>query len=152
MNLDFKISGRIQKPISEVFDAVYNPKKISAYFVTGGASAPLNEGSTVTWEFADFPGPFPVTVKDCVKDKKIIFLWDATSPNQEGHPYKTTVEFIFEKLSTDNTLVTISEVGWENSESGYMDSRGNSQGWMHMLTCLKAYVEYGINLRAGFFK
>jgi hypothetical protein len=31
------------------------------------------------------------------------------------------------------------------------DLRGlfNAGGWMHMLVCLKGYLEYGINLRAG---
>ncbi|MBE8398177.1 ATPase, partial [Leptospira borgpetersenii serovar Hardjo-bovis] len=27
----------------------------------------------------------------------------------------------------------------------------NCQGWMNMSCCLKAYLEYGINLRKGFF-
>jgi len=27
----------------------------------------------------------------------------------------------------------------------------NSQGWMNMACCLKAWLEYGINLRKGMF-
>ena len=50
MTLEFRVNGRIGKPIAEVFDAVVNPKKLSGYFTTiGGASAPLAEGTTVTW-------------------------------------------------------------------------------------------------------
>lgn len=44
MDLKFEVYSKIKKPIKEVFDAVYNPKKLSGYFTTGGASAPLNEG------------------------------------------------------------------------------------------------------------
>ena len=43
--------------MDEVFDAVHNSDKLSGYFTAGGASAPLEEGATVTWDFADFPGP-----------------------------------------------------------------------------------------------
>ena len=50
MSLGFNVSGRIGKPVAEVFDAVVNPKKLSGYFTTlGGASAPLVAGTTVTW-------------------------------------------------------------------------------------------------------
>ena len=63
MELQFRVYGKIARPVAEVFDAVYNPTKLSGYFTTGGASAPLVEGSTVTWDFADFPGAFPVQVR-----------------------------------------------------------------------------------------
>ena len=39
--------------------------------------------------------------------------------------------------------------GWANTPEGLKDSHGNAGGWMHMLACLKGYLEYGINLRAG---
>lgn len=152
IDLKFTVQARIQKTVSEVFDAVYNPEKLSKYFVTAGASAPLDEGKTVTWEFADFPGPFPILVIQSVKNERLAFQWPAANPLKSGQPYQTTVEITFEKLSQDNTLVSISESGWEESDNGYKDSRGNSQGWMNMITCLKAYVEYGINLRQGMFK
>ena len=32
---------------------------------------------------------------------------------------------------------------------GEETSYGNAGGWMHMMCSLKAYLEYGINLRAG---
>lgn len=53
MELKFKVQTKIQKPVAEVFDAVYNPSKLSGYFTNGGASAPLDEGTTVEWAFAD---------------------------------------------------------------------------------------------------
>lgn len=152
IDLKFTVQARIQKTVSEVFDAVYNPEKLSKYFVTAGASAPLDEGKTVTWEFADFPGPFPILVIQTIKNERLVFQWPAANPLKNGQPYQTTVEITFEKLAQDNTLVSISESGWEESDNGYKDSRGNSQGWMNMITCLKAYVEYGINLRQGMFK
>ena len=71
MELQFRVYGKIARPVAEVFDAVYNPTKLSGYFTTGGASAPLVEGSTVTWDFADFPGAFPVQVRKVERDRLI---------------------------------------------------------------------------------
>jgi uncharacterized protein YndB with AHSA1/START domain len=37
MDLKFKISAHIARPVAEVFEAVADPKKLSGYFTTGGA-------------------------------------------------------------------------------------------------------------------
>ena len=65
--------------------------------------------------------------------------------------YNTKVEMSFEALGADSTLVKISESGWKETQSGLNSSYGNCQGWMNMACCLKAFVEYGINLRKGSF-
>ena len=145
MDLRFTVSVKIQKPVEEVFDGVYNPAKLSQYFTTAGASAPLDEGTTVMWEFADFPGAFPVQVKKVEKNKLISFEWGA----EDGTP--CTVEMKFEPVD-DSTLVSITEWGWPSTEAGLKSSYGNCQGWTQMLCAMKAYIEYGINLREGMFK
>lgn len=72
MELKFQVYGKIAKPVAEVFDAVYNPDKLGGYFTTGGASGPLDEGTSVTWDFADFPGAFPVQVKKVEPGRLIV--------------------------------------------------------------------------------
>jgi uncharacterized protein YndB with AHSA1/START domain len=158
MQLKFQVQTRIQKPIAEVFDAVYNPTKLSSYFTTGGATAPLNEGATVTWRFADYPGDVPVTVKKLVPNQLIVLQWDAYEPPEKTGTvppapvdYKTTVEMTFESLGPDNTLVRISESGWRETQKGLDGSYGNCHGWTQMSCSLKAFLEYGINLRKGFY-
>lgn len=153
MELKFEVQTKIQKPLAEVFDAVYNPNKLSHYFTMGGASGPLKEGTTVTWHFADSPGTpnyrhdrFPVRVKKVVQNSLIVLEWKA----QDGD-YNTRVEMRFESLGPESTLVRISESGWKENQAGLESSYSNCQGWMQMSCCLKAYVEYGINLRKGFF-
>ena len=39
-------------PVAEVFDAVYNPSKLSGYFTNGGASAPLELGARTLLQLA----------------------------------------------------------------------------------------------------
>lgn len=146
MELKFQIYAKIKKPVEEVFDAVYNPKKLSGYFTTGGASGPLDEGKSVTWDFADFPGAFPVQVKQMIKNKKIVLEW----ASNEGS--NTQVEMTFEPLDKESTLVKISESGWKQENQKSLDeSYSHCQGWTQMLGCLKTYVEHGINLRKFYF-
>jgi len=137
----------IQQPVREVFEAVYDPSKLTGYFTTGGASGPLKEGTTVYWEFADFPGPFPVQVKQVIQDKQIVIEW----PAAEGG-YNTQVSFVFESLNPQETKVSISETGWKETEQGIIASYRNCQGWAQMVMAMKAYLDYGINLRKGAYK
>ncbi|MDQ3136145.1 MAG: SRPBCC domain-containing protein [Gemmatimonadota bacterium] len=143
MELKFQVYAKIAKPVAEVFDAVYNPKKLSGYFTTGGASAPLDEGSTVTWDFADFPGAFPVHVRKVEPGKLIVLEWKATDGD-----YNTEVRMTFEPLDAGSTIVRISESGWQKTPKGLESSYGNCMGWSQMLCALKVYTEDGKNLRA----
>ena len=140
MELKFKVQAKIQKPVAEVFDAVRNPSKLSQYFTTGGASAPLDEGTKVIWRFADYPGDVEVSVKQVVPDKLIAFEWG-----------EQRAEIAFEALDDNNTLVSISEGTWPETQKGLDRSYGNCHGWTQMSCCLKAFVEYVINLRKGFY-
>ena len=80
MSLGFKVSGRIGKPVAEVFDAVVNPNKLSGYFTTiGGASAPLVAGTTVTWW-----GDMPVEVDEVEPNSRIVLRWDAHGPRRQA--------------------------------------------------------------------
>jgi uncharacterized protein YndB with AHSA1/START domain len=147
MELRFTVSGRIAKPVHEVFEAVVDPRRLSGYFTTGGAQGRLESGATVTWDFHDFPGAFPVEVVKVDEDREIVLRWEA----DDDGGYDTEVRMTFTALDDGGTMVSISESGWRNTDSGLRASYGNCGGWMQMLACMKAYLEYGINLRAGFF-
>lgn len=145
MSLGFRVSGRIGKPVAEVFDAVVNPKKLSGYFTTiGGASAPLVAGAKVVWW-----GKVPVEVDEVEKNNRIVLRWDATDADGKD---KTRIEMNFEPLDDGGTFVTIAEAGWHEDAVGLKKSYLNCEGWSQMLACMKAYVEYGINLRDGYYR
>jgi uncharacterized protein YndB with AHSA1/START domain len=143
MELKFQVQLKVQKPVAEVFDAVVNPGKLSGYFVQK-ASGPLRAGTTVQWQFAEVPGEHDVVVREVTRDARIVFEWEAS----EGG-YRTLVELVFLPLDAGNTMLQIRESGWRENAKGLESSYGNCGGWMHMAACLKAYLEYGINLRAG---
>jgi uncharacterized protein YndB with AHSA1/START domain len=160
MDLKFRVAARIARPVHEVFEAVADPDKLSHYFTTGGAKGRLEAGKTVTWDFHDFPGAFPVQVIEVEPDRKIVLEWKANEgepPNVEGGEtkavdYNTTVTMTFTPLDGDTrTMVEIEEKGWRETEGALKASYGNCQGWAQMLAALKAWMEYGINLREGMY-
>lgn len=158
MDLKFQVAGRIAKPVDEVFEAVVNPDTLSRYFTTGGAKGRLEAGATVTWDFHDFPGAFPVQVIEVVPNERIVFEWEANEgPPADGETvtgtgYNTRVTMTFAALDDGRTLVTIAEQGWRSTETGLRGSYGNCEGWTGMLCALKMWLEHGVNLRDGFYR
>ncbi|GGE55378.1 ATPase [Agaricicola taiwanensis] len=154
MNLSFSVYACVSKPVSEVFEAVADPDKLSRYFTTGGAKGRLEAGSTVTWDFHDFPGAFPVEVVEVEPDRRIVLHWGAVEPGKSGpdEEYQTTVTFTFEPVEDGRTKVSVSEEGWRDTAAGLAASYGNCMGWAQMLSALKAWLEYGINLRDGMYR
>ena len=148
--LRFSVSGRIARPVHDVFEAVADPAVLSEYFTTNGAEGRLVTGATVTWDFADFPGAFPVHVVEVEQDRRIVLQWQAQGDDDD--PYETTVTMEFESLDDGRTLVTIAEDGWRESGAGQEASYGNCEGWTGMLCAMKVWVEHGINLRDGFYR
>jgi uncharacterized protein YndB with AHSA1/START domain len=151
MELKFRVFAHISRPVHEVFEAVANPQELSHYFTTGGAKGRLEEGATVTWDFADFPGAFPVHVIEVVQDEKIVLEWQADDPGAEAD-YNVTVTMNFKPVDDGRTLVEIAEEGWHETPSALKGSYGNCMGWSQMLCALKMWVEHEINLREGMYK
>jgi uncharacterized protein YndB with AHSA1/START domain len=143
MKPTFEVQLKIRKPVADVFEAVVDPKKLTGYF-TRTASGRLASGETVMWSFPEFEGEFPVKVREVVANERIVLEWEA----EEGG-YDTLIEMAFKPLDDGATMVQIRESGWRETPKGVESSYRNCGGWMHMACCLKAYLEYGINLRAG---
>lgn len=152
MSYEFTVSGRIAKPVHEVFEAVADPKQLSHYFTTGGAEGRLATGATVIWDFHDFPGAFPVHVVEVVDDEKIVLRWDAAPEDDPAGLYQTTVTMTFEGLEDGRTLVRIHEAGFRENEAGRKASYGNCEGWTGMLAAMRVWLEHGIHFREGYYK
>jgi uncharacterized protein YndB with AHSA1/START domain len=147
--LSFTVSGRVSRPVAEVYEAVADPAQLSKYFTTGGARGRLERGAEVSWDFADFPGRFPVTVVEAQAPNRIVIEWDGNETVAD----RTRVVFEFAPIDDGaRTLVTITESSWRATDAGAKSAFGNCEGWTGMLAALKAWLEHGINLREGFYK
>ena len=141
--LEIKTALQILKPANEVFEAIVDPLKMSNYFISKG-SGRLEDEKQILWQFNEFDMEFPIQVGKIEKDKYISFYWEMDN-------IKLLVEIKLTLRGLKSTLVTITEKSRENNESGIKWLKGNTEGWANFLACLKAYLEYGINLRKGAF-
>ena len=141
--LEVEAALQISKPVDRVFEAIVDPAEMTNYFISR-SSGRLIEGEQVTWGFPEFEADFPITVDKVVKDSFVSFHWEV-----DGEMLH--VEITLSPVDGGSTIVTITEKSRENDEAGILWLRGNTAGWANFLACLKAYLEYGINLRKGAF-
>jgi uncharacterized protein YndB with AHSA1/START domain len=142
-SLEIKAALQILKPVNEVFEAIVDPIKMSNYFISK-SSGKMEEGKQIMWKFPEFDAEFPVRVGKIEINKYISFSWDMDS-------IELLVEIALTSKDNNATIVTITEKGRNNDEAGIKWLKGNTEGWANFLACLKAYLEYGINLRKGAF-
>lgn len=141
--LEIKTKLGILKPASEVFEAIIDPAKMTNYFISKSTGR-MEEGREVRWQFPEFEMEFPVQIGKIIKNEYISFCWDV-----EGN--RLLVEMNLSQRNGSSTVVTITEKEMQNNEAGIKWLKGNTEGWANFLACLKAYMEYGINLRKGAF-
>jgi len=140
--LEIKTALQVLKPVNEVFEAIADPDKMSVYFISK-SDGRIEAGKTLNWEFPEFEGSWPVKILKVAENKQIAFSWEVVS----GHI--TRAEINLEARENNSTLVRIHEKSMENDENGIKWLLSNTEGWSFFLACLKAYLEYGINLRKG---
>lgn len=131
----------ILKPLHEVFEAVVDNNKLNKYFVSKGSDS-LESNKTITWRWDDYNATHDIKVLKVEKDKYISFNWNVGNA-------ETLTEIFFEKRNDNLTLVKITEKDWSADYEGATHLMGQTEGWTNFLCCLKAYVEHGIDLRAG---
>lgn len=141
--LQIKTALRIAKPAQQVFEAIVNPEHMRRYFIAK-SDGRMEEGKTLHWQFPEFDMVFPIQVKK-VELNKIAYTWNDMEENE------TLVEMTLSPVSETETFLVITEGEKENNEAGIKWLKSNTEGWANFLACLKAYLEYGINLRKGAF-
>ncbi|MDR6846563.1 SRPBCC domain-containing protein [Flavobacterium granuli] len=140
MQLIAKATIQIQKPIEEVFEGIINPEKMTNYFISE-SNGPLETGKELIWKFPEFPVEVPVKDIKTEINRSVSFVWDK----------ETVVKIILEEQPDKSTVVKVTEDGKTYNEANLRWALGNTEGWANFLACMKAYLEYGIQLRKGAF-
>jgi len=137
-NIQVRTQLEVAQPPSRVFEAIINPEQMSQYFISSG-TGPMQSGETVHWKF-ERGGGIEVKVERIEPDKWVSFFWSAG-----GSKEFVTMELT--PVGDNGTLLKITESEWLPDEKGIAKGMQQTQGWMHFLCCMKAYLEYGIHLR-----
>jgi len=143
MKLHINVAIQIQKPAFEVFEAIVNPDQMSQYFISK-SSGKMEEGKSLVWNFPEFDADAPVRVGKIIANELITFYWEINQVEVE-------VEMQLQQKPDGSTVIRIIEKEMDNNDAGITWLKGNTEGWANFLACLKAYMEYGINLRKGAF-
>lgn len=142
--LQIKTGLRLAKPALAVFEAIADPEQMKNYFISK-SSGRMTEGTTVEWGFPEMDLTFPVHVQKAEPGKVLSFTWK----NMNGKETQVTIALTTVDAST--TFVEITEGDEELTEQGLQWLKSNTEGWANFLACLKAWLEFGINLRKGAF-
>jgi uncharacterized protein YndB with AHSA1/START domain len=142
--LEIKTALQILKPVSEVFEAIVDPAKMSNYFISESTGR-MEKGKNLVWKFPEFGKESPIRVDRIEKGRTISYFWH----DMDGK--ELLVNINLKAIGKEATVVTITEKSRENDEEGIRWLKSNTEGWANFLACLKAYLEYGINLRKGGF-
>ena len=141
--LSIKVKMQVGKTRNEVFEAIVNPDSMKKYFI-GSSTGRMETGKKLQWTFPEFDEIIPVQINTITPNELISFYWDNSGT-------QLLVEIYLTDSLQGSTLITITEKSMPISDAGLQWLSGNSFGWSNFLSCLKAYLEYGINLRKGAF-
>lgn len=145
-NAEANATLQITKSPSEVFEGIVDPGQMTNYFISK-SSGRMEAGARLMWEFPEFDGAYPVRVGELVQDELIRFYWDVDEVECEVGITLST------GAAPNSAVVRISEKGkFPDTESALKFMKSNTEGWANFLACLKAWLEYGINLRKGAFE
>lgn len=133
---------KILKPVNEVFEAFVDPSKIGDFWFSS-SSERWEQGKTITVRYDEYDAKGDIKIIEIELNKKIVFHWGV---NTEGNRVTITLN----ELGISESIIEITEEGFnENEENIISQMLDNKEGWVYMLTCLKGYLEYGVNLRAS---
>ncbi|EAQ63077.1 hypothetical protein MED121_24020 [Marinomonas sp. MED121] len=127
----------IRRPIAECFEAFVNPEITTKFWFTK-SSGRLELGKKVRWDWGMSGVGDSLTVKEREENHRILIEWDSDP---------TTVEWIFEPIGEDATLVKISNWDFPGSCDKVLPQAVDAKGGYTMvLAGMKAWLEHGIEL------
>ena len=129
----------IRQPVERVFDAFVNPEITTRFWFTR-ASAALEQGKTVHWDWEPFGVSAEVLVTALEPYQRIVIEWP-------GQGTTNTVEWLFTRREDGHTVVSIRETGFDLADRNVIEQVAEaSAGFSLVLAGAKAYLEHGLEL------
>lgn len=134
----------INTSANEVFEAIVNPKKIGGFWFSS-SSERWEQGKTIVLRYDEYEAEGAINVLEVEKAKKIVFSWGGE------HDEETVVTITLKELNSTKAIIEVNESGFKEGDPEIINKLlGKKEGWVYMLTCLKGYLENGVNdLRAS---
>ncbi|NRD78523.1 SRPBCC domain-containing protein [Bacillus sp. BRMEA1] len=143
MDTQVSTKMKILKPANEVFEAIVDPEKIGNFWFSR-SSERWEQGKTVTLRYNEYNAQGDIKVMEVEENWKIVFSWG-------GYGQETVVKITLKELNRSTTIIEVTESGLKEDDPEIVNKMmGQKEGWVYTLTCLKGYLENGVNtLRAS---
>jgi uncharacterized protein YndB with AHSA1/START domain len=134
---------KIDKPTNEVFEAIADPERIGNFWFSS-SSERWEQGRTLTLRYNEYDAEVVINVLEVEENRKIVFSWG-------GNDQETIVTITLKELDKMSTIIEVNESGLKEDNPELINKMiGQKEGWVYTLTCLKGYLENGVNtLRAS---
>ncbi|WP_313894420.1 SRPBCC family protein [Psychrobacillus sp.] len=134
---------KILKPSNEVFEAIVDPEKMANYWFSSG-SGRMEQDKRITWRYDEYNAEVEIRVLKVIENQRLVFSWGEDDE-------ETVVTITINELDHVSTLIEVNESGLKEDDPEIVNKMiGQKEGWVYVLTCLKAYLENGVNsLRAS---
>lgn len=137
-----KTKMKIAKPAHDVFEAFVDPEKIGGFWFSS-SSERWETGKTITLRYDEYNAEVEIDVLAMEADRQIVF--------RDKAMHQVTITLLDEEESL--TIVEVIEEGFDEAAPDFVEALiDNKEGWVYALTCLKAYLEHGISIRAALVK
>ncbi|RIO57454.1 hypothetical protein BUZ85_19845 [Mammaliicoccus sciuri] len=132
--MDIVTKMQVNVPKENVFEAFVNPNQIGGFWFSS-SSERWEQGKTITLCYEEYNAELDVQIKSIEENKSIEFIWG-------DHTVTIQLEGIGE-----STIVTTIEKDFDTRDVERL--LGQKEGWVYMLSCLKAYLEHNVRIRAA---
>ena len=146
MTPEFRVSGRIGQAGCRGFRRRRESEKAHRLFHHHPRRhRAVGPGTTVTWW-----GDVPVEVDEVEADTRIVLRSDGTAA--DGNPAtRPASRCSSSRWRTAAPWSPSPRPAGARTRRASKRSYRNCEGWSQMLSCMKAYLEHGINLREGYY-
>jgi uncharacterized protein YndB with AHSA1/START domain len=134
---------KIEKPANEIFEAIVDPIKIGNFWFSS-SSERWEQGKAITIRYDEYKAEGQIEILEIETNKKIVFH------DFDNH----TITITLEEQTPSSTVIVVIEDGFDENDPKLIEKLiDNKEGWVYALTCLKAYLEFGVTqLRAALIK
>lgn len=134
IHLDITTKMQINVPKEEVFEAFVNPDQINGFWFSS-SSERWESGKTITLRYEEYNAEIEIRIESIKENNLIKFTWGEQS---------VVIQF---ENEGQTTIVTTVEKDLEDTDTERLLAQ--KEGWVYMLSCLKAYIEHGVKIRGA---
>lgn len=132
--MDIQTQMQINVPANKAYEAFVNPEEISGFWFSH-SSERWETGKTITLKYVEYNAELDIEIVHMEENRLIQFTWG-----------NRPVDIHFEE-NDNGVIVTTIEQDFDKNEVEQL--LGQKEGWVYMLSCLKAYLEYNVKIRGA---